>query len=95
MNKQLPGRNPGLIWCNSKVTRPAEVSNKEFSRWYSERHVPDVIATGLIQEAYRYVSVDLDADVQFLALYYAEDVVDLADKLKCQSRCPTIDGMSC
>lgn len=85
MEKQLQGPNPGIIWCNSRVLDPEPVSKEQFSKWYSARHVPDVIQTGLIREAYRYESVDPAAEVPFLALYYAEDIEGLGDKLKCQS----------
>lgn len=85
MDKQPKGPNPGIIWCNSKVTNPEAVSREQFSKWYSARHVPDVIQTGLIREAYRYESVDQAAEVPFLALYYAEDIDGLGNKLQCQS----------
>lgn len=74
--------SPGIIWCNSKVTKPEELSNVDFSRWYSEKHVPDTIDTGLIHEAYRYESIDPNANTPFLALYYANNVEGLADQLK-------------
>lgn len=86
MDKQPSERNSGIIWCNSKITKPADLSKNDFSKWYSNKHVPDTIRTGLVQEAYRYESIDPDAEAPFLALYYAADIGGLAEKLKCKHR---------
>lgn len=81
MEKQAPGPHPGIIWCNSRITKPDQVSKETFSQWYSDKHVPDAIDTGHLQEAYRYESVDPQAEAPFLAIYYAGDVSDLGEKL--------------
>lgn len=58
MDKRPPGPNPGLIWCNSKIVKPEQLSKETFSKWYSDKHVPGTISTGHIHEAYRYESID-------------------------------------
>lgn len=81
MEKHAPGPNPGIIWCNSRIIKPDELSKETFSRWYSDKHVPDAIGTGYLQEAYRYESVDPQAEAPFLAIYYATDIGNLGKKL--------------
>ena len=103
MEKTPKGPNPGLIWCNSKVTKPSELSGDSFCKWYSDVHVPDVLKTGTISEAFRYLAVDPNEELFHLTLYYAENVDGLYDKVKgklfsssaivvmlmCKARCPT------
>lgn len=79
MEKKAAG---GLIWSNSKITKPDELSWAGFCKWYRDIHIPDVLKTGAIQEAFRYEALDPNNDRPHLALYYAEDVEGLYDKVK-------------
>jgi hypothetical protein len=86
MEKNPPGRNPGLIWCNSKVTRPDELGRESFCRWYSDVHIKDVFKTGSVREAFRYLAVDPNEEFFHMTLYYVDDVEGLYDKVKCMVR---------
>ena len=82
MEKKPVGANPGMIWCNSKVTKPDELSWDGFCIWYRDVHIPDVLKTGAVREAFRYEAVDPSNDRPHLTLYYAEDIEGLYDKVK-------------
>ena len=83
MEKKRAGQNPGLIWCNSKITKPDELSWDTFCNWYQDIHVPDVLKTGAISEAFRYVfSQGTDSERPHMALYYVDDVEGVLDKVK-------------
>ncbi len=82
MEKARYGQNPGLIWANSKVTKPVNLSRQSFSDWYKDTHVPDVLKTGAVKEACRYEAIDPNEEQFHLALYYAENMDRLYDKVK-------------
>ena len=84
MEKMPAGPNPGLIWCNSKVTKPDELNRDSFCRWYSSVHIPDVLETGAVREAYRYLAIDPNEEMFHMTLYYVDDVEELYDKVKCK-----------
>ena len=84
MEKMPAGPNPGLIWCNSKVTKPDELNRDSFCRWYSSVHIPDVLETGAVREAYRYLAIDPNEEMFHMTLYYVDDVEGLYDKVKCK-----------
>jgi hypothetical protein len=81
MERSPPGRNPGLIWCNSKVTKPDELGRDSFCRWYSDVHIPDVLRTGVSLLAFRYLAVDPNEEFFHMTLYYVDDVEGLYDKV--------------
>lgn len=85
MEKKPPGPRPGLIWCNSKVTKPNELERDSFCRWYSDVHIPDVLETGSVREAVRYLSVDPNEEFFHMTLYYVDDVEGLYDRVKCMT----------
>jgi len=64
----------GLLWVNSKVTKPEAISNEKFVEWYDGEHIGDVLKTSGIKTAYRYKSIDPAADRPYLALYPVRDV---------------------
>jgi len=65
---------PGLLWVNSKITRPDILSEEVFTKWYTEDHIPEVLASGGIHSAFRYISPDKSVDRPYLALYPLEDI---------------------
>ena len=83
MEKSPTGPNPGLIWCNSKITKPNDLSWDVFCNWYRDVHVPDVLKTGVVQEAFRYVNEDPSNEDPHMTLYYVDDVEGLFDRVKC------------
>lgn len=92
MDKMPPGPNPGLIWCNSKVTKPDELNRESFCRWYRSVHIPDVLETGAVREAYRYIAIDANEEMFHIALYYVDDVEGLYDKVKCNHTSAQVNG---
>lgn len=66
----------GLLWVNSKITKPDELSKEDFTKWYDEIHVPDVLKmpSKKITSARRYESIDPSADRPYLAIYPVEDI---------------------
>ena len=82
MEKKLGGENPGLVWCNSAITKPVDLSPQVFCDWYRDVHVPDVLETGAITNASRYESMDPNEERPYLTLYYATNTQDLEEKLQ-------------
>ena len=74
VDKPVAGRNPGLLFVNSKITKPDDLSPKDYSRWYDEIHIPDIFKTSGIKEASRWQSVNSDDERPFLALYPLEEL---------------------
>jgi hypothetical protein len=87
MERKPQGSNPGLIWCNSKVTKPNELGRNSFCCWYSDVHIPDVLNTGAVREAYRYLAIDPNEEFFHMTLYYVDDVEGLYDRVKCTMHC--------
>ncbi|KAK5674465.1 hypothetical protein LTS10_012853 [Elasticomyces elasticus] len=99
VEKQAPGKNPGLLFVNSKITRPSELSDEAYTKWYEEplgacdianpSHIgwsPDIFKTSGISEASRFLSIDPKSERPYLALYPLEDLEFLqTDEFYCQS----------
>jgi len=73
VDKQPAGPAPGVLWVNSKLTKPDEVTAETFTKWYQEVHIPDIFKSVGIKSAYRYESVNPDDDRPYLAYYPVED----------------------
>jgi len=65
---------PGIIFVNSKISKPNDISPENFKKWYTEEHIPDVLKSGGIKTAFRYEALDPSADRPYLAVYPTEDV---------------------
>jgi hypothetical protein len=74
-----PLSGPGILWINSKVTKPDKLSVEEFTRWYEEVHIPDIIAAkpGGIIASWRYQCLDPERTAPFLAVYSCPDLAFL------------------
>lgn len=68
---------PGILWVNSKITKPDAVSPELFTRWYEEVHIPDIFATSGIKSAVRYQNIDPKAERPYLAVYAMKDIAFL------------------
>lgn len=85
MDKQAPGKNPGLLWVNSKITKPDDLSPEAYKTWYEDIHIRDIFKTSGIREASRWQALDPKEDRPYLALYPLEDLDFLAtDEFKGQ-----------
>ncbi|KAK6439645.1 hypothetical protein LTR95_004139 [Oleoguttula sp. CCFEE 5521] len=74
VDKPAPGRQPGLLFVNSKITRPDQLSPQQYSRWYEDTHIVDIFKTSGIKEAARWEALDPKQDRPYLALYPLEDL---------------------
>lgn len=59
---------------NSKITRPDSITPENFNKWYSDIHIPDILATSGFDSAVLYKSIDPKADRPYLAIYPVSDV---------------------
>ncbi|CAK7215426.1 hypothetical protein SCUCBS95973_002468 [Sporothrix curviconia] len=61
----------GILWINSKVTDPLSLPVDEFTRWYEDVHIPDIIAArdGGIISSWRYQCTDAGRAAPYLAVY--------------------------
>lgn len=66
---------PGLLFVNSKVTRPDILNLDAFFKWYDDEHIPEVVESSGFKGARRYIDVDQTVERRYLALY---DCLDIA-----------------
>lgn len=71
-----PLSGPGILWINSKVVKPDELSDELFQTWYEQVHIPDLIAArpGGIIASWRYRCFDPERSAPYLALYSVPDL---------------------
>jgi hypothetical protein len=75
-----PLSGPGILWINSKVTDPASLPVENFTKWYEQVHIPDIIAAGSklpsegIVSSWRYKCLDTSRPAPFLAVYKVPDM---------------------
>jgi hypothetical protein len=63
-----PKRVTGLFIVTSNCSDPAR--EREFSDWYTQVHLPDILSTGLFHTAYRYVhTAPQSGQGKYIALY--------------------------
>ncbi|KAK3100818.1 hypothetical protein LTR53_018972, partial [Teratosphaeriaceae sp. CCFEE 6253] len=74
VDKPVSGKNPGVLFVNSKITKPDEFSDQDFSKWYEVVHIPDIFKTSGIKSASRWRAVDPANDRPYLALYPVDDL---------------------
>jgi hypothetical protein len=59
----------GLLYVNSKITRPEVLSEETFIEWYSKEHIPEILNTSGVNSALRFKNVDPKAERPYLVLY--------------------------
>ena len=74
VDKPVTGQNPGILFVNSKITKPDELSPEDYTKWYEKVHIPDIFKTSGIKEASRWETVDPKSERPYLALYPLEDL---------------------
>ncbi|KAF9877117.1 putative alpha/beta hydrolase [Colletotrichum karsti] len=68
-------QGPGLLFVNSKITRPGLIDEDAFFKWYDDDHIVEILQTSGIQSAFRFKDVTgSDADRPFLAMYPMKDI---------------------
>lgn len=75
---------PGLMVVSSRIIDPSKTSDAEYNRFYSEEHLPAVVAfddycfTGF---ALRYKNINSNADLPYLALHTVDDTDIMGPKV--------------
>jgi hypothetical protein len=69
----------GLVWVNSKITNTSAITPSNFSKWYDEVHIPDMLKAG-VRTAFLYKNIDSKADRPWFALYLIPEMVLLSTK---------------
>jgi hypothetical protein len=86
----MQGRFPkGMLFVQMNCADPAH--EDDFNRWYNQVHVPDVIATGWVDNGRRYrnpAPALAEGEARYLALYETDrwDMEDMIDSFR------TVDG---
>lgn len=69
---------PGIMWVNSDVIKPDNLSRQAFDDWYSDEHIPDVMAKSGISGAARYDHMvngpSAFRELGFLTIYQMPDI---------------------
>ena len=48
---------PGVLWVSSGITQPSKLTPANFTSWYEDTHIWEVLATGGVPRATRYEAV--------------------------------------
>ncbi|OAG42619.1 hypothetical protein AYO21_03204 [Fonsecaea monophora] len=65
---------PGLAVAFARPKKGTDHPLSKLHQWYEEVHIPDILATSGINDAYRYENVDPNSEWPLLALYPVADV---------------------
>ncbi|KAI8628371.1 hypothetical protein F5Y19DRAFT_136192 [Xylariaceae sp. FL1651] len=71
---------PGILYVNSRITKPEILSEETFFKWYDEDHIPEVMETSAMKLAYRMIDADHPAGKAkrpYLSLYPMDDIAFL------------------
>lgn len=60
---------PGLLYANSKISRPDILDDNAFFEWYDEEHIPELIGTKGFNSAFRLIDTNPDSERPHLAVY--------------------------
>jgi hypothetical protein len=66
-------KGPGLLYINSKLASDL-LDEETYLKWYSEDHIPEVIATSGINTALHFKDIDPSANKPNLVLYPMKDI---------------------
>jgi hypothetical protein len=71
-----PLSGPGILWINSKIDAPDQISPELYKEWYETVHIPDIIAAkpGGIIASSRYECMDPARKAPYLAVYSVPDL---------------------
>lgn len=71
-----PLSGPGILWINSKITAPDQVSPELYKKWYESVHIPDIINArpGGVIASSRYQCMDSERPAPYLAVYSVPDL---------------------
>lgn len=64
----------GILFVNSKISRPDILDEKTFMKWYDDDHIAEIMETSGIRSARRFVNVNPHADKPYLAMYAMDDL---------------------
>ncbi|KFH40420.1 hypothetical protein ACRE_089140 [Hapsidospora chrysogenum ATCC 11550] len=70
--KSMSGR--GILFVNSRISRPDVLSPETYLKWYDEDHIAEIIETSGIKSARRFIDVDPSAERPYLAMYPMDDI---------------------
>lgn len=66
---------PGILYVNSKITKPELLSEDAYLSWYDEDHIPEVTQTSGIVSAWRFKDINIGrVDAPYLAMYPLKDL---------------------
>ncbi|CAK7215346.1 hypothetical protein SCUCBS95973_002450 [Sporothrix curviconia] len=77
-------KGPGLLFVQSRITRPDIMSEEVFMHWYDTDHIAEVVETSGIDSAIRWKHDELDTTrLPYLSVYPLEDIAFLrSDEFK-------------
>jgi hypothetical protein len=70
--KSMSGQ--GILFVNSKISRPDILSPETYLKWYDEDHIAEIIETSGIKSARRFIDIDPNAEKPYLAMYPMDDI---------------------
>ncbi|KJX98742.1 hypothetical protein TI39_contig393g00007 [Zymoseptoria brevis] len=73
MDQKPQGASPGLLYVGSKVIKPDLISQDDDVKWYGDSHVPDVLKTSGVEEAYIWQAQDPTFEHPVLVFYPLKD----------------------
>lgn len=70
--KSMSGK--GILFVNSKISRPDVLDLETYFKWYDEDHIAEIIQTSGILSARRFIDINPEADKPYLAMYPMDDI---------------------
>lgn len=67
-------KGPGLLFVNSRISRPDLLDEEAFMKWYGEDHISDILKTSGIKSALCFKNADPAAEKPYLVLYPMQDI---------------------
>lgn len=69
-------KGPGVLFVNSRISRPDILSSQTFLRWYDEDHIAEITQDtgGAMPSAFRYINANPHSPKPFLSFYPMPDL---------------------
>ncbi|KAF9895142.1 hypothetical protein FE257_000044 [Aspergillus nanangensis] len=69
-----PMSGKGILFVNSRISRPDTLDEKTFMKWYEEDHIAEIMETSGIRSARRFIDTNPNAEKPYLAMYPMDDI---------------------
>lgn len=66
---------PGILYVNSKISRPDILDEDTYLNWYDNDHIAEIVQTSGVESAWRFKDVNIGSvEKPYLAMYPLKDL---------------------